>query len=477
MTASPDSADGAGAACAAPTLIHGGLALVGEGGRLRVERRDIVVAGGRITSVAPSVEANDSWSRVDARDRLVVPGLINAHSHSPLHLLKGTTDGMDHVEFMWANQGDTAGRSAEELYLGAVLGALEMLSSGVTAVIDHYPEQAFGLGDVEPVIRAYQDTGMRAVVALRVFDLPYEDIGAGEGSAGGGAGSSLRARPMSESLDICRQAIARWHRPRQRVSVFPGPSNPLRCSDGMLVACHGMAVDHGLGVHTHLLETRVQRELAHRRHGRSQVAHLEELGILDERWSFAHGVWVDESDMELLGASRAVVVHNPESNAKLGVGTAPVSRMLARGVPLALGTDGSSTNDNQNLHEAMALAAWLPRIEGRPRSEWIPARQVLDMATGGGAAAFRQPGRLGCIAPGNPADLVLYDLEGFALVPPNDLIQQLVFSERGASVRSVWVAGTPVYDDGRFAFGDAHQIRREARRWFRVKEGEVDRNS
>ena len=141
------------------------------------------------------------------------------------------------------------------------------------------------------------------------------------------------------------------------VSIMPGPSNPIRCSDEMLVRCHEIAAARDLGIHTHLLETRIQRTLAEERYGRTMVAQLDALGILDRRWSLAHTVWVDGDDIDLLAARKAVVVHNPHSNSKIGAGVAPIARMLASGVPVALGTDGASTNDTLSIHEAMSLAA------------------------------------------------------------------------------------------------------------------------
>ena len=196
--------------------------------------------------------------------------------------------------------------------------------------------------------------------------------------------------------------------------------------------------------------------------GKPIVEHMEDLGVLSRRWSLAHTVWVNDDEIALLAERQAVSVHNPESNAKVRVGTSPVPKMLAAGVPVALGADGSSTNDNQNLFDAMSMAVLIPRILGTDQAGWPGAPEAFAMVTQGGAKAMLMDGRLGAIAPGQRADIVLYDLTSLSLAPLNDPLQQLVFCERGGSVRTVLIDGNVVYEDGAFAFGDAAEVARQA---------------
>lgn len=451
------------------TVIRRCRALLAADGGVALMDCDILIRGGLIAGIAAPGEAGPAARVIEGRDRLAAPGLVNAHTHSPLNLLRGTADGMDHVGFMWTNQADTAGRGAEEIAISAALGALDMLRSGVTAAIDHYPEQNCALQDVGPVARAYAGIGMRAAIALRVFDRAYDDIdparidGVELSIAGDLGDNPLAPLPADEIAAVCVEAADAWHGHGGLISIMPGPSNPIRCSDEMLVRCHEIAASRDLGIHTHLLETRIQRTLAEERYGKSMVAQLDALGILDRRWSFAHAVWVDEGDIDLLAARGAVVVHNPHSNAKIGAGTAPIARMLARGVAVALGTDGASTNDTLSIHEAMSLALLLPRVAGLPRAEWPDAAAAFGMATEGGGAAFVGGPRLGAIEAGAAADIVLYDLDSPSLAPLNDPLQQLVFAERGRSVRTVLVAGEIVYEDGSFASADADAAIRAAK--------------
>jgi len=450
------------------TLIKTCSALVPAPAGLAVRACDIVVRDGVIAEISEpgtAVAAADAHT-IQGADRLVVPGLVNAHTHSPSNMLRGTADGMDHVGFMWMNQADNCGRSDEEIAISATLGALDMLRSGITSAIDHYPEQNCVADAVAPVARAYAGIGMRAAIALRVFDKAYDDIDParfGDLDVTIPEDNPFAPLPAAEIDAMCREVIASWHGHAGLVSIFPGPSNPIRCTDDLLMRCHAIAVEHDLGVHAHLLETRIQQTLAADRYGRSMVAQMDALGILDRHWSFAHTVWVDDADIALLARTKAVVVHNPQSNSKIGVGVAPIAKMLKAGVNVALGTDGVSTNDTLSLHEAMTLACLLPRVTGVDQADWPDAQTAIGLATAGGAAAMTMAGDLGAIAPGMRADLAIYGLNTPSFTPLNDAVQQLVFSERGRAVETVMVQGAIVYQDGHFTAADATAAIAEAR--------------
>jgi cytosine/adenosine deaminase-related metal-dependent hydrolase len=436
-------------------LIRDVLLLPG-GGDWRALRADILIRDGRITALGKALEDGEV---IDGKSLLAVPGFVNAHYHSPLSILRGTADGLSHPAFMWQNQADTARRSAHEVYVSALLGAVEMLATGTTAVIDHFPEQGFALEHVDAVARAYRELGMRAAVALRVFDETYDDI-APAGGLPAGFPNPLDPAPLADTMALIEEAVRRHDSALLR--VFPAPSNPSRCSDSLLVACEELARRRKLGVHTHLLETEVQTRIAQERYGTTMVKHMERLGLLSPRLSCAHAIWIDEDDIALLAARGVTVVHNPESNLKVGAGFMPLPAMRRHGLRVALGTDGASTNDNLVLHEAMRLAVTLhrPREE---RARWARAEDALDMATIAGAAALQCAGDLGRIAPGQSADLVLYDLARPRWTPCNDPAQQLVFSETGDCVHTVLVAGRVVLDRGRVAGVDVQALLAEAR--------------
>ena len=425
--------------------------ITGEG---QVETTDILIENGLISAVGTVRDVPTDAVIIEGRDRLVAPGLVNAHWHSPMQLSHGTSDRMNHKVFMWENQVDTANRSQEEVYISATIGCLQMLKTGTTSTIDHFPEQGFGIEDVETVVRAFSDCGMRAVVALRIFDGEYSDILPPPERMSDAlrealkTGNSLAPRPMQESLDLVREAIARCDGAAGRIRIFPAPSNPMRCSDALLVACQSIADEHDTGVHCHLLETRTQAQLAQALYGRTMLEHMDAIGAYSSRWSNAHCNWVSDSDIAIMAKHQAVAVFNPESNLKIGSGVPPIPKLLAAGVPCALGADGASTNDNLIMHDAMQLAAILHRPSEPDRKRWVTTDDVLAMGTTGGAKAMLVP-NLGLIKPGAKADLVLYDLDESWWVPLNDPLQQLIFGERGGSVRTVIVDGKLLVDNGK----------------------------
>lgn len=440
-----------------------------------LERGDILVESGRIRSISESgAGPTPAADRViEAEGMLAAPGLVNAHTHSPGAPLGGTMDTESHPAFMWLNQADTSGRSPREVYVSAMLNATQMLLSGITSAIDHFPAQNFGPEDIEAAAQAYRDSGMRMLLAVRIFDDTFGDIFPPDTRLPPDVERELARlaplppMPLARIRELTEAAILRHHDPSGRLTVCPAPTNPARCTDALLELTRELAQRHDTAVHIHLLESRIQTRLALERHGCTMVEHLERIGLLDDRLSCAHTIWIDDPDIERMARSGAIAVHNPESNLKLGTGLSPVTRMLAAGVTVALGTDGSVTNDNVQLHEAMRLAATLGRVAEPDRRRWITARQALAMATAGGARAMRVPD-IGRLEEGCRADIVLYDLHTPVWTPFNDPVRQLVYAETGSSVRTVLVDGEIVVEGGRVVAFDAEALLREARPMLRA---------
>ncbi len=434
------------------TLLHDAMILTLDANDTIIEQGYVLVRGDRIAEVgqgryAGPVAADRS---IDCRDRLVAPGLVNAHTHSQSSTMAGFGDRLSHPAFMWLTQAHTSRRTSDEIRLSVLLTAYGLLTSGTTAAIDHFPGQRFSLADMDAVLSAWSETGMRVALGMRFFDGPFSDIFpsvpiSGDLKSRIGAVELLKPQRFAELSELMEAAIRKWHR-RPRLSVFPAPSNPDRCSDQALLLCAELAERHDTGIHTHLLETRKQAELAKARYGVSTVRHLADLEVLSERWSCAHSSWLTDDDIELMADRKATAVLNPESNSRIGTGVARAPLMHRRGVRLALGTDGASCNDNLVLHEAMRALATAHRPAEPDRRRWISAREVLRMATAGGAGALRQE-KLGCIAPGDTADLAVYRLDAPWWVPVNDVVSQMVFAETGASVETVMVDGRIVMEN------------------------------
>lgn len=464
-------------------LISNAAAIVTMDGGHRVLRdADILVQDGVITAIGevPAAAAALATRRVDACRRIVLPGLINAHSHSPLAFAKGCYDLLNHRAALWMFQAFTANRTADEIAASALLNCAEMLLTGTTAVIDHFPEQGFSLADVDSVVAAYRSAGMRANVALRIFDQPYTDIYPPAGEfppeldAELRAADPLRPRPAAELLALVEAAVERHHDVSGMVQISPAPSNPMRCSDDLLAGCQSLAGRRDTIIHMHLLETRVQAEIARRRYGRSQIEHLDHLGVLSDRLSTAHTIWIDDDDIPLLAERGVVPVHNPESNVRGGSGVAPIARLLRGGVTVAIGADGSPSGGNQALQHSLRLATILARPGDPQVGNWVTTTNALAMATTGGAAAMRLASRIGSLEVGKAADIVLYDANSPWWSPLNDPVHQFVYSETGSSVREVFIGGRQVVAEGRVTAFDAETVLREAQGRFSAI---LDRNA
>ena len=427
-------------------------------------RKTFLLEEGRIKAVFEGSAASAAAARViDGRDRLLMPGIVNAHTHSPLNILKGTGDVLSHPAFMWRNQADTAGRTPDEIRLSTLLGCVEHLLNGTTAVIDHFPEQGFGESDVDAVVDGYRMSGMRALIALRIYDEPYVDIEPTSGFPDSSVENPLTPPPLDESLALVEASIKRHGGSADgRITICPAPSNPMRCSDDLLIGVRNISEQYNTAIHMHLLETAAQADIALKRYGTSMVRHMDDIGLVSRRLSTAHSIWLDDVEIAIMGARGAIPVHNPESNLKLGTGIAPVAKMLQAGITVALGTDGAGTNDNLDVHEAMRLAVMLQRPGERDRNRWPTARDALRMATINGGKAMQQEG-LGTLLPGAPADLVLHDLTAPFWAPLNDPVLQLVFGASGSTVDTVIVGGRIVVDGRQIVAFDAAPVLAEAR--------------
>jgi len=449
-------------------MIRNALLLCADAPDGCIAGQDVLVEGDTIRQVGKlDDQTTASCDRViDAHGRLLAPGLVNAHVHSPSSIMSGIRDDLNHPAFMWLTQAYTSNRSADDIELCALLTAAQMLRSGTTATIDHFPGQRFTADDLDAVMRGWDRSGMRVALGMRFFDDEFSDIKPRTPLPDDLVAlidrvQPLKPQPFDGMAALMRGAIGRWHGHDGRLSVFPAPSNPERCTDAALTLCAELAEAHDTGIHTHLLETRVQAEIAERKHGCTIVEHMHRLGVLSHRWSCAHSIWLTDHDIDLMAAHGMVAVHNPESNLKLGTGLSPLGKLRRRGVTVALGTDGSSANDNLLMHEVMRLAAMLHRPSEPSRADWITARDAFAMATTGGATAMLGAGRFGQIAPGQKADMVLYRLDAPWWHPLNDVMAQMVFAETGASADTVVINGKVVMEAGRILTFDEAAVMAE----------------
>ena len=238
-----------------------------------------------------------------------------------------------------------------------------------------------------------------------------------------------------------------------------GPTIPLHCSDEFIRACRDLADRHEVGVQMHLAESKVQAVAGLQRYGKTLAAHLDDLGLLGPRFTGAHCIWLDDDDLARLADRGATVAHNPGSNLRLGSGIAPAKPMVARGIAVGIGTDGSASADNQNMFEAMRMASFVSRIVTPDPDDWLGSEDVLKMATTGSASVLGMGDLVGRIAPGYKADILLLDLGNVNFVPLNDAANQIVNCEDSSAVDSVMIGGRMVLSGRRFTGFDFEALR------------------
>jgi 5-methylthioadenosine/S-adenosylhomocysteine deaminase len=446
-------------------LLENGTILTLERDERIIDNGHVFIRDNRIIAVDAGVWRGEAPERrIDCRDRLIAPGLVNAHAHSQSSTMAGFGDKLSHPAFMWLTQAHTSRRTPDEIRLAVLLTAYGAITSGTTAIIDHFPGQRFTRADMDAVLAAWRETGMRVVLGARFFDGTFADIFPPvpfPDDVAARAKDLLKPQPLDELKEILADIIMACAG-EPRLSVFPAPSNPERCTEAALVLCAELAERFDTGIHTHLLETRKQADLAQQRFGTTIVQQLAKMGILSDRWSCAHSIWLNETDIALMAEKQVTAVLNPESNARLGTGLANIPALLRAGVPLALGSDGASANDNLVLHEAMRAVAVAHRAQEHDRSTWVGAREALRMATTGGARAMRLMD-LGTLAAGQLADITVYRLDKPWWLPVNDIVCQLVFAETGAGADTVIVDGKIIMDGGAIKTFDVDAVAREVK--------------
>ncbi len=409
----------------------------------------------RIVPADTGIDLRAGDAHIDGTRCLLAPGLINGHLHSHEHFQKGRFDALTLELWMGFTRPPRPVRlSSRQVYLRTLVGAIEAVRTGTTTVCDDVSiGPALDRAQLAAVHQAYEDIGLRALVGVSSIDVPFPDtIPFTEEEFEPALLAELRAVPVARTGDLLALAaeLARARHPKaNRVGFILAPSAPQRCGDDLLRGIRALSDVHDLPVMIHVQETRLQVVTSLLRSGRTFVEHLDALGFLKPATTLIHGVWLTPREIELIARSGATVQHNPWSNLRLGSGVAPVRALLDAGVNVSLATDGCSSTDTCNMLQSLGLAAALGGIRGDHGAR-VTAREAFRAATLGGAAALGRDGELGLIAEGAIADLVLYRLDSIPFVPAGDLIQQLVYAERGASVAASLVAGAVVFADDRF---------------------------
>ena len=454
-------------------LIKGALTITMNDQNDILEHADVAVKGNQIVYVGQSRDWDEgSFEKMIHSERMIlIPGLINSHTHSTQNLLRGMFQKLP-LE-IWRQYYRAALRTydREALRISATLGCIEMIRNGITTVLDHFDSplkiEYKGAGSV---IKAMIDSGIRGVIAYTIADRSYEDtIPIAKNEIDLDASREMNLITSDEvifsenALEECERFIQTFRDFHPRICPIIGPSAPQRCTDRFLMDVKRLAQDHGLMLHTHVLETKTQKVHAQKMFiGETLIGHLHEIGFLGPEVAIAHAIWTSEEDIKILSEEGTSVIHLPASNLKLGSGLAPLRSMLDQRVNVSVATDGAASNDSQNLFEAMKLAALIHNLTCRDYNCWISSREALSMATIHAAKVCGLEKEIGSIEEGKLADLVLLKKDSYTLVPLNNVINQLVFSENGRSVATVIIGGEVVMDSGNLTHVDESGIYAEA---------------
>jgi 5-methylthioadenosine/S-adenosylhomocysteine deaminase len=262
-------------------------------------------------------------------------------------------------------------------------------------------------------------------------------------------------------LDLFHRHFAKWHGHAGRLSIVLGPCGPQRCTDELLMEATQLSRQHGIGVHSHVLETRTQAVTAQQLYNNTMVEHMHDLGMLTPRLTINHGIWLTQKEIELLGAAGCSVTHNPLSNMKLGSGVCPVRRLLEAGANVALGTDGLTTSDTGDMIEALRAASLLHKIGSPDYETWITASEAFHMATMGGARSCLAEKEIGSLEVGKRADIILLDRNAWGFIPLHDPLRQLAFSVTSEAVTHNIVDGRVLMRDRKITVLDEAAIKAE----------------
>ncbi len=396
---------------------------------------------------------------IDATGMVAMPGFINAHTHSGQHLDRGVTPNLPlDLWLAWTVMGGLP-LDPDDTYTAAAAGAIEMVTTGCTSVLDHVyiPSDGFE-AHVEALTAAYDDVGIRAAIAPMLGDLDLMDpppVYLLEPSAG-----AQRPPPVEDPgrLENLMTGFLAGGTPGL-VTRMLGPSAPQRCSDDYLRINAELAKKFGVGIHTHALETKAQRVASTHLYGMSLIEFLDRMGLLGPRTSLAHAIWVTDEDIETLRRSNTTVVHNPISNLRTGSGVMPLRAFLDAGVAVGLGADGAASNDNQNMFEALKYGTLIHTLQGL-HNTWPTPGEVWSATLKGGATAIGVP--VGVLEPGFPADLVLVRGDRHAAPDGERLLASLAYAELGTSVSTTIVGGRVVAEAGLTTLVDAAAVTNKA---------------
>ncbi|MBK8597729.1 MAG: amidohydrolase family protein [Holophagales bacterium] len=407
----------------------------------------VAIRDGEILALGTPAEIDAAYlpkERLVRAGGVLLPGFVNAHTHAAMNLLRGISNDQPLMEWLTKYIFPAEGKNVSPAFVraGTDLACLEMIRGGTTTFADMYYFES-------DVAASVDKAGLRAILGETWIDFPVP------GHAN-----------LEETRTVTRAFLERW-KGHPRITAAISPHAPYTCSRETLQAARSLADEFGAPLLTHLSETQDEQKQILEKYGKSPTAWLDEVGFLGPRLSVAHGVWLTPEDMKLLVERKVSLSHNPESNMKLGSGIAPIAAARKAGVVVGLGTDGSASNNDLDMLDAMDFAGKLAKV-GALDPTVLTAPEVLRMATIDGAKALGLDRLVGSLEPGKRADLIVLDLDNVHTQPVFDLPSTVVYASRAGDVSLTVVDGKVLWDGARVRTLDEAKVLAAAKEW-RVK--------
>jgi len=418
-------------------LISGGRILAMDEKGTLIKNGAIAIEGENIIAIGTKEEIENQYTSRDiiyAENSLVMPGLVNCHTHAPMTYFRGLADDLELTD--WLNNyifpAEARFVNKDFSYLGSLLACAEMIKSGTTTFCDMYIFE-------DDVARAAKSAGMRCLVGEVLFDFPSPNV-----------------KTPEDGLKYTEKLIEKWAND-PLVNIIVEPHSLYTCSENLLRASKKIADRYGVRIATHYLETKFEREQLIEKHGKIPTSFLKDIGYLDERFIAFHCVWMDEEDIRMFADHGCRAVHNPESNMKLASGVAPISKMMASGVTVGLGTDGCASNNNLDMFQEMDTAAKLHKVVQLDPTV-MDANTVVRMATCNGARVLGMDKLVGSLKAGMKADIIIINLNKPHLTPLYNEYSHIVYAFNGADVDTVLINGKVVMKNRKLLTIDENDI-------------------
>ncbi len=407
------------------------LAILPAGEKDEIRETSIYIEGSRIAAIGDKPAGFTQDKVIDGKDRLVIPGFVNCHTHSYMAFMRNVADDLSFMDWLFGSIDPIEQQMTDEdTYWGACLAIIEMMKSGTTCFNDMQM-------NIHQTTRAVKESGMRAMICRGL-------VGNGNDEAG-----QIRLKQAYEERDAAKDC--------DRLSFALGPHAPYTCDDGFMRIVSGEAKKNGMRIHVHLSESVSEIEQIREKYGCTPIEMADKNGLFDVPAIVAHCVQVTDSDIDILKRKKVSVVTNPASNMKLGNGFAPVAKMLEKGVNVCLGTDGAASNNSLNMfHELNLLTLIHKGVNKTPQC--VSAREGFRIATINGARALGLEREIGSIEAGKKADLAILNLNTPSLTPRNNLLAGLSYSANGSEVETVIIDGRVTMEDRKILTMDEESV-------------------